>query len=150
MTALAERHRVARKLREIDPTRRPGRKTNRVRTAVTPTHERPELRLVFLLPPSLMVGPGGFVRFANVNVTGLGTCEVTRKTFNRDDLFEDAARFLRSVIGKGRPPMSFACDMTSSSEGHRHPMKWWLAYVDGHVFASVSPIGPLIFPAPPR
>ncbi len=149
MTALSERHRVARQLREIDPHRRPGRKTNRTRKPVTPTHEAPELRLAFLLPPALAFALSEGDQGGGIELGPLNNVAVTLKTFNRDRLFENAARWLRRVIPKGMPPMSFAATMTSSND-HAARMKWWLAVVDGHVFATISPVGPLIFPAPPN
>ncbi|MPZ36679.1 MAG: hypothetical protein GEU95_01230 [Rhizobiales bacterium] len=150
MTALSKRHRIARQLREIDPTRRPGRKTNRTRSraGVGATIETPTLRLVFRMPPSFMVPQGQ--HGVGIVVTSLGTAEIEMTTWSRDRLFEKAIAFLRKHAPRGMPPMSFAASYTSSSENHGSPMKWWLAMVDGHGFATVSPIGPLIFPAPAK
>lgn len=145
MTALGERHRISRQLKRLDPDRPAGRKTAKTRAAATPTDQAPELSLVAVLPKNIIVaeGPHGY----GVLVTSLGTVEVRLKTFNRDKVLQVAAEFLRSVVPKGMPPMSLACTMRSSSEPNWHA-RWWIAIVDGHAFATLSPIGPLIFPAP--
>jgi hypothetical protein len=148
MTALAERHRVARELKAIDPDRPAGRKTTKTRkprAVGTPTYVAPDLTLVFRIPKNILVAegkhPGG------VFITALGTAEVVLKTFNRDALFQAALKFLAKVIPSGLPPVSVAATFTSSSEPNFR-MQWWLSIIDGHGIATVSPIGPLIFPAP--
>ena len=148
MTALARRHAVARELRRIDPDRPVGRKTRRTR-AVTPTHEAPELQLAFMLPPTLAFSLRPGDQGNGIEFGPLNNVRATLKTFNRDRLFDNVARWLRGVVPKGLPTISFAATMTSSND-HLARMKWWIAYVDGHVFATITPVGPLIFPAPPR
>jgi hypothetical protein len=127
------------------------RKTDRRnprRAYVTPTYQRPTLRLAFILPHNLIgfVAPG--CHGVGVEVLPGGSVSVRRQTFNRSDIFEMVANFLRDITPKGALPYKFAANLTSSSEPASWQMHWQIAYADGATFAAITATEPLIFPQP--
>lgn len=123
------------------------RKTQR-RNPRSPSHEPPNLRLNFILPPLLRPFISLGIHADGVDVLLDANVSIGCATFDRSRLFAMAAKFLRAITPRGLHPYSVAADMTSSSEAADFRMRWRIAYSDGHVFAAISAAEPLIFPLP--
>jgi hypothetical protein len=125
------------------------RKTLRRQTPRPPTHVAPELRLIFQLPEQLAWSVPQGKHGIGVEVGPAANVEVTTTTFDRHRLFALAASFLQAIAPKGTLPFNVAAVYTSSSEPNWSD-KWRVAYVDGHVLISKTPIDMVIFPAPAK
>jgi len=122
------------------------RKTDRKQAPRTPTWERPEIRWVFQLPPTIGFAVAGGVHGYGVIVLPGSLVEVKAHTFNKKHVAFLAAEFLQKIVSRDHPDFTASVVMTSSSEpGWKDYFE--IAMVDGSVIVSHTRQSPWIFAA---
>jgi len=116
MSTLAERHRLSRMLRRLNPSRPDGRKTEVKRVNRRRPHELPDWRLSFMLPDGHSVRPGQTFGVAGIVFERVGKeCRATITGKNRDYVEGKAELFLsragiarvRAVLARENEPKGY-------------------------------------------